>query len=298
MKQSLSLAALAAVVTSQSWHELESGKGSDQLTCFGKSEVDIEEYDIEWDVEFALEDLYEPQGHLVWPSFAAEHTYRVTACGAIINTSCSGKPWSMERVNRTNERQCIEGIARWDEEAYGNGAIEYDVNYFLITGWDEDTQKPIPIGITIQVTDDADDKECPNDKSEVNYNIVCTDPKSNSTYYRAIYEDFDNCLWNVSIHSPHGCVKYYDADHSSSNNNNDNISWGTTFIIIILVVGVVYLVCGVLYNSFMHGRVGKHALPNFDFWARFFDNVRAGFAVTANTLLCRRPGSEDYASVY
>jgi len=53
---------------------------------------------------------------------------------------------------------------------------------------------------------------------------------------------------------------------SSSTPSASKLSGGTFFCIFLLIIIVLYIVAGILYNKFRKHQEGLHLLPNFEFW--------------------------------
>ena len=93
-------------------------------------------------------------------------------CGQLANSTCDGD-WSFEEVNKTNKDQCIEALARWEENE--NTTITYNVVYNETTNIVTGSKGPDkPMALHIEIADrNQINKECPNKESYINYNIRC-----------------------------------------------------------------------------------------------------------------------------
>ncbi|XP_013378914.1 uncharacterized protein LOC106150578 [Lingula anatina] len=61
-----------------------------------------------------------------------------------------------------------------------------------------------------------------------------------------------------------------------------SLSLGSVLCIILLVLVIIYLVCGILFLKFVRGAQGAELIPNLDFWKDFPFLVRDGFYFVKN----------------
>ena len=94
-------------------------------------------------------------------------------CGDLTNSTCSGD-WCFEEVNGTNHDQCMEALARWQENF--RTTITYSVIYNETINKETNTTRPDkPVALQIQIADHNQiRKSCPNKESFINYNILCS----------------------------------------------------------------------------------------------------------------------------
>lgn len=114
---------------------------------------------------------------------------------------------------------------------------------------------------------------------EVTFNCA---PTPGTTFQ--IHEDPDQskCLFIAKIDSAEAC-------------GGGGISTGTILIILCLSLFFVYCVAGFILMMKKHGKSGKEAIPNIDFWVAFPSNVKAGCSWTITMIKTKgKGGGETY----